>query len=273
MLNNTSFKILAACFTIFSFVLISCDKDPVNQEPLNYKLRYSDSIFYLKSGNYEVAPLTQASGTYEAFPDDLNIDPATGKITISVNGKGGQHSQMGLRYKIKFTSNSGQKDSTYIILSGINYQDRIYNMTQADSKISPIYNADISKNTPGGIYTADRNKLAINAATGEIDFKQTVANGFFGGDPTNDDWREVEISYKPNDASTKTNKINLIVYYYDTVNDIPSNVSTVMRAHQSQLLGIPEANIPVTTAPVDASVNDLVSITRPRPPCIIIVGH
>jgi hypothetical protein len=65
----------------------------------------------------------------------------------------------------------------------------------------------------------------------------------------------------------------MIIYYYDTVNDIPSNVSTVMRAHQSQLLGIPEVNIPVTTAPVDASVNDLVSITRPRPPCIIIVGH
>lgn len=181
MMKSRYLKLILSSLIVLSFVLLSCDKDPASQEPINtsYQLRYSDSIFYLKSNSYVVAPLTPAAGTYEAYPENLDIDPATGKITISVNGKNGEHSQMGLRYKIKFTATSGKKDSTYIVLSGINYQDRIYNMTQSDPKISPIYNADITKNIPAGIYTADRNKLAINPSTGEIDFKQTVANGFF----------------------------------------------------------------------------------------------
>lgn len=258
-----------------SIGLNSCKKNSSTDAPSDPSgvLDYGSGIFYLKNTAEVKSPKTQGNGTYSAFPDDLKIDPVTGKITVSVAGKSGQ-SQTGLKYKIKFTPASGTPDSTYIVISGINYQDRIYKLTDAGSKIFPIYNGDMSLTAPTGVYTSDRDDLVLNSK-GEIDFKATVQEGFFSGGstPNNEAWREVELTYKPNDPSEASNKINLIVYYYDDVTKIPSNVSQVMRAHQSQLLGIPAADIPITNAPVDDEVNDLVSLFKPRPPCIIIVGH
>ncbi len=55
-------------------------------------------------------------GSYSAFPDNLQIDPLTGKITVAVMGKGGE-SQTGLRYKIMFQpAGSANRDSTFIVI-------------------------------------------------------------------------------------------------------------------------------------------------------------
>ena len=262
-------------FLLFLITIFGCKKNSSqnNTDNPSARLRYSDTVFYVKSNNYTVSPVEAKTGTYTSYPADLNIDQNTGTITVSVDDKTGEASQTGLRYKINYTSPSGQKDSTYIVIAGIHYQDRIYNMTQSDPYIRPIYNADPSK-TITGKFKAKNNKVSINSTTGQINFKQSVANGLFQDDPQNDRWRKVEIEYETDDNSTTDeNYIEIIMYYYTSEDHIASNVSAVMRAHQPQLLGIPSQSIPVTFAPEDAGVNDDVSMFKPRPPCIIIVGH
>lgn len=262
----------ALFLAISTLFLFSCKKDPAtNTNPAEALSYGTDPVFFVKSQDYVADPNITEAGTWSAFPDDLKIDNATGRITITKKGKS-QQSQAGMKYKITFTPTQGEKDSTYITIAGVNYQDRIY--TQNNFMVDPILNASFSNGLPSGTFSADRNKLEIDPVTGQIDLKKTIQNGFFGGDADNEDWREVTISYKTNDnPNNVTHNIDLIIYYYDSVSDIPSNVSTVMRAHQQLLLGIDPANIPVTSAPIDDDINDLVSVTKPRPPCIIIVGQ
>jgi hypothetical protein len=255
-------------------LLFSCVKNPQAIDLSSYKLSYGDSVFYLKSKDYTVAPTAARTGSYRATPEDLNMDPATGKINVTLRGKEGKNSQTGLRYRIIYTAPEGKEDTTYIVLAGINYQDRIYSLAQNQTMVNPIYNGDTKLLVPGGVYTASNNKLAINRSTGQIDLKKTIDNGFFNDDPQNSDWRLVTIEYQTNDGSTSDeNSIDVVVYYYTSVMNIPSNVSTAMRAHQDLLLGIPEVGIPETDAPVDRDIKNIVSAFKPRPPCIVIIGR
>jgi hypothetical protein len=270
----------AAYITIFCLLALgSCKKNntgtdtAIGNTPV--KMAYADSVFFLKSADYTVAPSTPRTGDYTAFPDDLNIDNNTGVITISEKGKENKESQTGLKYKINFNGHNGEKDSTFIIIGGINYQDRIYNLKDSDFIVKPIYNGDVLKQVPSGTYgISSNNKLKINPANGEIDLKESVRLGLFQDDPQNDRWRQVTIKYQSNDRSAgQRNSLDVIVYYYNTVADIPSNVSAAMRSHQSLLVGVNPVTIPVTNAPVDESIKNIVSLGKPRPPCIIIVGH
>lgn len=239
------------------------------------KLSYGDSIFYLKGQNYEISPNITEAGTYTAFPENLLIDKTTGKITVALMGNG-RESQTGLRYKIKFkATGSNYVDSTYIVLAGINYLDKIYYLSQNDSIISPIYNADLFKNLPSGTFGIQADsKLAINPVNGQINVKECIRRGLFDRPAENGEWEEVTITYKANDNSNgATNRIDIALYFYNTVNDIPSNVSNVMRAHQTMVLGVPQAAIPVTTAPIDNDLPDNLAMNRPRPPCIMIIGR
>lgn len=242
--------------------------------PQTYKLSYGDSVFYLMSNDYVVAPIMAKAGKYKAYPSNLNIDSVTGKITVSLNGNDKAQSQTGMRYNITFTSTLGEKFTTSIVLAGITYRDKIYYSTLNDSIALPIYNGSLSKPLPGGTYKSSNKKLAINASNGKINLKQSIRNGFFSDDLENKEWRQVTISYKTNDKSTSDkNCLNLIIYKYPSVTHIPSNVSAIMRAHQPQLLGITPLTIPVTSAPADLSIASTVSMSKPRPPCIIIVGN
>lgn len=241
----------------------------------NQKLSYGDSVFYIKGQDYIVSPTITRAGTYTAFPDNLLIDNVTGKITVAVMGKGAE-SQTGLRYKIKFqATGSSQVDSTYIVLAGINYLDRIYNLSLHDSIISPIYNADLARTMPSGNYgiQAD-NELGINSLNGKINIKECIRKGLFNRPAENGEWEEVTITYKSNDNSNNaTNRIDIALYYYNTINDVPSNISNVMRAHQSMVLGVSQPVIPVTNGPVDNDLPDNLSLFKPRPPCVIVIGQ
>lgn len=242
---------------------------------INAKLSYGDSIFYIKDQNYIISPTWNKAGTYTAFPDNLLIDNATGKITVAIIGHG-LESQTGLRYKIKFqATGSNEVDSTYILLAGINYLDRIYNLSQNDTIISPIYNASLSSSLPAGTYgiSAD-NELGINSVNGQININECIRRGLFDRPAENGEWEEVSITYKSNDNSNgATNRIDIALYYYDRMSDIPSNISSVMRAHQTMVLGVNQTAIPVTTGPIDTDLPDNLAFSKPRPPCIIIVGQ
>ncbi len=258
------------------FLFSSCKK-PVDTDPpaSSQRLSYGDSIFYVKNQAYQVTPVNAKPGTYTAFPGNLLIDNATGRITVGIIGNG-LESQTGLRYKIKYQSSDGAEvDSTYIVLAGINYLDKIYYLSQNDSIIYPLYNARLSNPIPGGTYgiQPDAN-LAIDPVTGQINIKECIRRGFFNTPAENGEWEEVTVQYKSNDYSNNaTNSIDIALYFYNTLADVPSNVSAVMREHQKMMVGIDQPEIPQTGGPLDLDLPDNLSITRPRPPCIIIVAN
>jgi hypothetical protein len=263
-------------FLLVAVVFLACDKDGgPGPSGSSGKLSYGDSVFYLRSQSYDISPLNARAGTYTAFPGNLLIDPATGKITVKIIGQG-LESQTGLRYKIKYTSTDGSvSDSTYIILSGINYLDRIYYLSQNDSIISPIYNAKLTNALPGGTYGIQADgDLAIDPVTGKININECIRRGLFNQPAENGEWEELTVEYKSNDPSNNvTNRIDIALYFYNSLADVPSNVSALMRQHQKMTLGIPQQEIPVTTGPIDLDLPDNISTSRPRPPCIIIVAN
>jgi hypothetical protein len=260
--------------TFFSVVVLSCKKGGDNNPGPGTgatTLKYSDSVFYLKSTDYTVTPLSGKTGTYTAFPDNLKINSSTGAITVTLKGTDGE-SQTGLRYRIKFTSGS-EVDSTYITLSGVTYVDRFYYLAQNDSIISPIYNADLSKVLPAGSFSSNGgNKLALNSSNGQINVKESIRRGFFD-DATNGAWKQFNIRYTLNDGSTAQNDMDVILYYYTSVNVVPSNVSALMQAHQRMTVGLTTPGIPSTPGAIDNNLSSDLSLFKPRPPCIIVIAQ
>jgi hypothetical protein len=260
-------------YWLFLALLASaCNKDNSPGPAPDGKLSYGNTVFYLKTEDYSVLPVSTGSGTYSAFPDNLNIDPLTGAITISVKDKEGKNTQTGLKYRVYYTSTAGKKDSTLITIAGVNYQDKIYYLSRNDTIANAIYNGTEGNNFPGGNFTRSNGKLDIDPNTGSINLAKSIRNGLFNDDPQNSDWRVVNVEYTTNDASgSKKNSLDVVVYFYTALENIPSNVSTAMRAHQDLLIGINPVNIPVTNAPVDNDIKNIVSASKPRPPCIIII--
>jgi len=251
----------------------ACDCDPPGP---GSKLSYVDSVFYLKSTAYTVSPRLSKPGRYTAFPDNLVINPNTGAITITQKGTDGE-SQTGMWYKVYYRSDSGNEvDSTTILLSGLTYVDQFYNLSQNDSIIRPIYNGNPANAIPSGNYnlTGD-NKFAINAKNGEINIRECLRRGFFGNGNLNEAWKIATVKYSINDNSNAVeNRIDLVLYYYHTMNDVPSNVSQLMQAHQSMTIGIPNLRaIPTTTGAPDNNLPSSLSLSKPRPPCVIIVAN
>ncbi|GAA4332445.1 hypothetical protein [Flaviaesturariibacter amylovorans] len=267
----------ALLFSLLCAGVFACSKRPATGNepggPAGGGLSYGDSILYLKSASYTVRPNTGA-GQYSAFPDNLLIDPATGTITVTNIGKANE-SQTGIRYRIRYQPASGPADSTYIVLGGINYLDRIYNFAQHDTLMRPLYNASLGRLLPPGAYGIQPDaRLAIDPATGVINLKECMRRGMFDLPVENGEWEEVTVRYKTRDGSNEvTNSIDVAIYYYDSMADIPSNVSVAMRAHQAQILGVAQTPIPPTTGPIDTDLPDNLSLTKPRPPCIIVIPH
>lgn len=258
------------------FLLTHCSKKQSSFKPSTNagKLNYSDSIFYLKSTDYTVAPLNAGTGTYTVFPNNLKIDANTGKVTVSLNGTDGA-SQTGLWYKIKYTSNiTNESDSTYFLISGITYLDKFYHLLQNDSMIYPVYNGSFSKALPVGNYDIQRdNSFAIDPATGQINILECLRRGFFKTGSTMG-WKTVNIKYAINDQSNGAiNSIEVVLYYYSTLDEVPSNVSNLMQAHQSMTLGLRTPFIPSTTGIIDTNLPSELSLSKPRPPCLVIIGH
>lgn len=263
---------LAFLLLLAGILPYSCKKN--GGEPnLPATLDYGDSIFYLRSSSYTIQPLHKGPGTYTAYPGNLKIDASTGAIDISLKGNDG-NSQTGLRYKIKYVGASNETDSTYIVIAGINYLDRFYKLSQNDSIIYPVYNADLSRSIPSGNYDiAHDNKFAINPANGQININECIRRGFFNDTQLNASWKQTTIRYTTGDNSGVTNSMDVILYYYNTLNDVPGNVSQLMQAHQRMALGVNGAFIPTTPGAIDNNLSSDLSLFKPRPPCVVIIGH
>lgn len=273
-------KRLLVLFFVACYLLLfsHCSKkDTAIVHPIagNTRLSYGDSIFYLRNSAYSISPTQTKAGTYSAYPDNLKIDPATGAITVDVPGNDG-NSQTGLWYKIKFRSAaSGETDSTMILLSGLTYIDKFYQLAQNDSIISPIYNADPAKAIPSGNYDLQHsNDFAINPANGQINIRECMRRGYFTKQAGSTGWKKATIKYAINDKSGGAlNSIDILLYYYHTISEVPSNVSQLMQAHQTMTLGLRTGYIPSTDGTFDSSLPSDLSLSKPRPPCVVIVGN
>ena len=258
--------------------LTRCSKNHIDclDSKAAQKLSYGDSVFYLKNSDYTIAPINGRTGTYTAFPDNLVIDKNTGKITVTVKGTDGE-SQTGMWYRITYKSTTGKEtDTTLILLSGLTYIDKFYRLSQNDSILSPIYNGDITNALPTGNYDmAHDDKFAINAANGKINLRECMRRGFFGNGSANTEWKIATVKYGLDDKSNRAeNKIDIVIYYYHSMDEVPSNVSALMQAHQQMTVGLRTLpHIPSTTGAIDNNLPSNLSLSKPRPPCVIIVGN
>lgn len=254
--------------------LLSCDK-PGNDVPENpggpFKLSYGDSIIYIKpgTGNYIVKPVTTRPGTYIGFPDGIEIDETTGAINVS-------NSETGLRYRITHISPEGDSSTTMVVLSGITFRDHFYNLATGDSVAHPVYNASESRVLPvtGSLFdegnTANTGGCAVKTDNGKINLAESIRNGVFGISPKNDDKKEIEIKYRINDASGKSqNKLKVLLYWYETMADVPQYLWDILNDRTTE--GVFLRNGSTNDNP--ALTGRLEKVAKPRPPCVVIVAH
>lgn len=265
MKSNPIFAGLASLLFIF---LSACSKDGANSS--NQKLSYGDNVIHLKNqaDDHIVYPDVDLGGTYEGFPDGIEVDEETGAINVS-------HSETGLRYRITHTAPNGDTTSVIVVLSGITFFDKFYHLSQNDSIAFPVYNADASLSLPLSGSTFDEGNLAngggcsVKTNNGQINLKETIRNGVFGGIPRNDERKEFEIRYRLNDESGKSlNRLKVLLYYYDTMADVPQDVWETLNERQDQGVFL-QANHQTNTISFARSARD----AKPRPPCVIIIGQ
>ena len=266
-----SYHFLLFLLTIALF--LACKK-PSNTPSGTYKLSYGDSILYLKtqSSDYIVHPTEQRPGTYSGFPDGIEIDDDNGAINVS-------KSETGLRYLITHESPEGIITQTRVVLSGITYFDKYYNLSQGDSIAGPVYNADQNRTLPlaGSVFdsdnTANSGGCSVKTTNGQINLAESLRNGIFGANPSNDDKREFDIEYKLNDNSGKAkNKIRVKLYFYDSMADVAPDLLQTLQEREDQGVFL-QANNGNPFFNYNNTAARGAGVAKPRPPCIIIIGQ
>ena len=265
-------------------VIFSCKKDPakptvVVTPPITGNGIYGDSVFYVQNSNdYFVSPVISTQGSFSGFPDGLNIDQNTGVINVN-------KSETGLKYKISFTpTESANVQTAYIIISGINYADKIYNLSAGDSIAAPIYNANSSMALPGpnndifdesgGCKNAG---IIIGANNGIINLAQSVRNQGIDTGAT----AQVKMAYRINDNSNKAlNGLDVKIYFYRTASEIPQYLTDLINERKGTILtsnsistGIAQSNRLAINSLAVSSLAVSAKPARPRPPCIIVVSR
>lgn len=268
-------RLILACSVIVVAGVLSCSKDMAKQvndrnegdaigqlgavdlavSPCD-AFKYPDTLFYPSalSANNIVKPATAQAGTYGAFPAGLSINTFNGSINIS-------KSETGLEYLVYFIP-KGTTDTCkkYITISGVNYNDSIFVMTNPANSSNPIYNASLTlpvdcsggcefddgRDDDNGNGLADEppagqelipKGFVINKATGVIDLKKSIQNGVLGKNPINGTSKVFTLYYRLGDKSGKAlNKISFELFYYQTQAQIPAKLKADVASKQGQVL-------------------------------------
>jgi len=243
---------------------VSCKKSSGNEPPGPYNLSYGDSIIFLKpsAGDYLVTPIETRPGTYTGFPEGIEIDETTGAINMS-------KSETGLRYLITHTDPTGKETTTKVVLSGITFKDKYYNLSLNDSIAFPVYNANESNIIPltGSVFDdgggAKLSGCDVKTVNGQINLAQSIRDGLFGNNPVDDSKKEVDIIYRLNDGSGKAlNKLRVKLYYYSSISNVAPDLLETLQDRQDQGVFLRSA-----------STLGINRIAKPRPPCIIIIAR
>ncbi|MDP9080308.1 MAG: hypothetical protein M3O71_23015 [Bacteroidota bacterium] len=262
-------------------VLFSCKKEksatPTAIPPAAGNGIYADSVFYVQNANdYFISPIISTQGSFASFPDGLNIDQNTGIINVN-------KSETGLKYKISFTP-AGSADTvvSHIIISGINYQDKIYNLSLGDSIAAPIYNANLNMALPGANNNAfDESAgcknvgIVVGSSSGVINLAQTVRNQGIDTGAT----AQVKLGYRISDNSNKAlNGLLVKIYFYRTAAEIPQYLTDLLIERKGTILtsnSISPGLVQLNRLTINslASNSKTAKPARPRPPCIIVVSR
>jgi hypothetical protein len=261
-------RIVLFLFLVFvSWGWMGCDPQANTNGTENtpYSLSYGDSIIYLRpvaSGDYMVYPTSRRDGVYSGFPEGIEIDASTGAINVT-------KSETGLRYRITHTATDGKKTETTLVLSGINFPDKFYNLSQNDSLCLPIYNASESRIIPlnGSNFDEGNNAnsggCSVRTENGSINLAQCVRNGVFGNTPQNDSRRDFDINYRINDASGRSlNKIRVRLYYYTSMATVAPDLMQTLLDRQTGGVFLR-----------GGTVENAMQTAKPRPPCVIIIAN
>jgi hypothetical protein len=251
------------CITVFAFGCKKISTETTEEEnvgfekvgrssPIVARLSYGDSIIFKQTGNssYAVLPVSAPSGAgyYKAIPVGLAIDSITGAINPAL-------SESGLRYKVYKIFNSGVRaDSCHVIISGIDYDDGIYEIAKTTltyDTAHPVYNAlptnilpcseddddddvasctfdetDINNDGNDDLPGVIQDKLLINTKTGTIDLEASFHAGVFGSSqPANGVQKDFTFYYRLNDASNRAlQKITVRLFHFKTRAQIPDSL-------------------------------------------------
>lgn len=273
------------CLFVFSlsiYMIMSCKKKedssvlivptPLPKTTMNSGFKYPDSVLYLGSNTDQILPVNADAGTYQSFPEGLQIDELTGAIDLS-------KSETGLKYNVTFTSlGSGKAESTTVIVSGINYMDKIYNLSAGDSVVFPVYNADHALNLPGNANTFDESKgckkggISINGINGRINLAESVRNQGIDTGAT----EEVNMDYRISDRSQQSlNNLRLKIYFYRNTKEIPKYLTDLLVERKGTILSAGTSSFVGQNSFPKNFGNPTISTklkARPRPPCIIVVS-
>jgi len=237
---------------------------------------YGDTIFYPQElpNDYIIHTLTPLSGTFGCFPDELKINPTNGDIDIT-------EGETGLKYIVWFVP-AGTKDTCkkFIQVSGIDYTDSIYSLMKKNSMARSVYNS-----TPGLAVAAnsvfdDSNQvitqgIALDKATGNINLKQTIANGALGANPLPGTFKDFLLYYRISDKSNKArNKLAFRMYYFQNKTQIPARLKKQLAQKKAQVIlnsgsnDLTSINIPASTS---LTGKNGAGEVKCRPPYIIVV--
>jgi hypothetical protein len=241
----------------------------------NTVLNYGDTIFFLQPSGNNLVTLKNFTkvGRFYAFPKGIELDSTTGTIDL-------KESEMGLRYKIMFVP-AGTRDTikTKIVLAGINFYDGIYKLSLGDTIAHSIYNAN-SPFIPGQIGTGLSNTFdegngcnsqgcAVSTINGKINLAKSIRDAAIP--KINDAQKEFTYFYRIDDRSGKSlNKLKVILYYYDSVADIPQYLWDILLIDHAGTI-IPAGLVPLNSTA--STTLGTLGIAKPRPPCVIIVDH
>jgi hypothetical protein len=257
------------------------------------RLSYLDTIVYLQNlpSNYTIVPISKpaAPGYFGASTDDLVLNTITGEVNLT-------QSESGLRHKIYYLDNvTGQRlDSTTLLVSGIDYEDGIYEL-QPNSNVAydvvlpPIYNSnpalllpcsddddddddqycvfdetDLNNDGNDDIAGVIQDKLLIDIKNGRIDLKASFHAGVFGSsNPANGLTKDFTLYYRLDDASNLAlNKIKVRLIHFQRRSDVPQQLINELKkkANSNAKMKSPHGR-----ATLEAE--------RRRPPLIILVSN
>ncbi|MCX2575294.1 hypothetical protein [Pedobacter sandarakinus] len=266
--------------TAWVFILVFCfgackkSSKNIDEPTVQSQKLYPDSIFYIQSSNVVVKPVQALSGSYVSLPEGLKIDKRTGYIDVN-------QSETGLRYLVLFTPDgSTETQKSYLTISGINYADKIFNLALGDSIARPIYNADAKLSFPnagknnvfdeGG--SCKKAGIVLNGENGVINLAQSIRNQAIDTGAT----EQVKLVYRLNDGSNRTvNGINIKIYFYRNAGEIPKYLTELLATRRTTVLaaGTDAQSTATSTQNLLSLASKSVSLARPRPPCIIVVGN
>jgi hypothetical protein len=185
-----------------------------------------------------------------------------------------------LKYKVTFSPATGGAAITKtVIISGINYQDKIYNLAQGDSIAVPIYNADAKLSLPtGSNNTFDQGGgckkagIDVNTANARINLASSVRLQGIDTGAT----QQVKLAYRLSDGSQSSlNGLEVKIYFYRTASEIPQYLTDLLATRKAQGLSVTNQHVALNSGGISlASVTHASSKpVKARPPCIIVVSR